>query len=352
MNIDYGCQRVLIYVANPELAGIIHNDVETTICFPPANFPGVDLFTLGLGMRNRAQAKRLAEILHVWSKSADQGEGIFLAILRNKKGFHRLQLGPDLQVLQDRLTNTYTSKFIKSMGFGTFPSKGFDDIDGGPSRNFPIFLERWTGQPIRLTMFVAAYPYPVEVPGTRIDNVPLHVFDTEKNTYMPGEDAATPDGPEELDHSADIVSSRRSFALRRYFPVTMTRLASNPEFIVLSQHLQAEGFSHWQILQGACNLTLRGRFQDHSEARSALNERDHASVIQALERHPESVTQPLPKLTLIKLRNQILGDVRDFHQNVTRDKGLSSAQIQAWLQSSEFRDADLHSPPMVDWSFR
>lgn len=352
MNVDYGCQRMLIYMADPELARIIHDDVEATVCSPPSNFPGIDYFTLGLVMKNRLQAVSLARILRVWSKSADQGEGIFLAILRNQKGYFRLQLGPDLKVIHNRFTNIYTSKFVNFLGFGTFPSKGFDDMDGGPSRNFPIFLERWTGQPIRVTMFVSAYPYPIEVPGTRIDNVPLHVFDTEENTYMPIEDAATPDGPEELDHSADMVSSRRSFALRRYFPVTMARLAINPEFKVLSQLLQAEGFSYWQIVQGACNLTLRERFQNHAEARLAVNERDHAGVIQALERHAESVAQPLPKLKLIKLRNQILGDMRDFHQNVTRDKGLSSAQIQAWLQSSEFYDADLHSPPMTDWSFR
>jgi hypothetical protein len=118
--------------------------------------------------------------------------------------------------------------------------------------------------------------------------------------------------PQEFRFSLTGIAERRREQLSRFFPVTIERLTLDESFNQITKNLVNEGFRTWQVVQAACNLSLRYVVPEIFD-KKAIGEFD--SITQRLLRFLVDGYQslsfpavPIKYLNASKLKRQIHAD--------------------------------------------
>lgn len=350
MNVDYGCVHPLLVVLDHSFGELIRQHVEAILYAPPTTFPGISPFTVGLIFDDARAAHALFRIFRHWGSgsSEDIGDGLWITINLTGGADYHVRFGPAMDTLLQRATPGRLAEFL-DVRMATFHHvKVFD----AASPHFAAFRQAWDGHPVTLQAFLAEGPYPRQIAGAQLRQVPLCILEDPAADALDFPVEGLADGePPARDHSPAAVSGRRQGALHRYFPVTLERLDHYAPFLALTAELQSAGFQAWQVEQAACNLSLPGRFAGHPRRREASGSRSPAEVLCQLEAEPEGLTHALPRLTAVRLRNQIYGDALMLARFVNPACQLGHSAVQSWLAERGYLGSGASRARLPLWSF-
>lgn len=350
MNIDYGCVHSLLLASDHSFGELIRHHVEAILYAPPGVFPGIPSFTIGLIFDDASAAHALFGMFKQWGSGSSEadGDGVWLMINVTGGADYHVQFGPAMDTLLQRATPGKLAEFLDVRMAAFQHIKAFD----AASPHLAAFRKAWDGQPVTLQAFLSTGSYLRPIEGTRLQQVPLHISeDPDAETLPLPAERLIRGAPPAHDHSPIAVFDRRRRALHRYFPVTLERLVHHPPFLALTAELQSAGFQAWQVEQAACTLSLPGRFIRHTGSRDITGSRSPADVICQLESEPEGLTHTLPRLTSVRLRNQIYGDALMLARFIDPKRQLGHYVVQSWLAKRGYLRSETSPTPPPFWSF-
>lgn len=172
-----------------------------------------------------------------------------------------------------------------------------------------------------------------------------------RNRHRTDEGLLSREIPSEIRFGGERFIERRWKQLKRFFPVTLERLGFNQNFTKIKTQLLTEGYREWQIIQAACNISLKNYAPELFVINNTISEEESeeknntpaTKILKYILNNSENIYLPFPsedKLSLENLREQINADSLELlsYFKESRELYIEPNNIQVELQKHQLLD--------------
>jgi len=262
---DYGIKPNIMVVGDVEYTSLIHEAAPVAIGY--GKIPSFGLLVepplVCLIFEDEDKGKECFKHLKKWGEGSNNDDAVALSFIEENKGGYTICVYPDFNHLIDRCIPKYLQPEVNPMIMASI--------------SFPLSVERISQDYLFFKQQIKERAF-VFCGASKTGKLFLDFALRKIYIQFYKEDEIQEDQPEysyfvinskgkrkgrfvkkPLSEKSEAISNRRWIRLKTFFPITLEKLNYNTIFQNSRDLLLSEGFSQWQILQGACNIVVSVR---------------------------------------------------------------------------------------------
>jgi len=348
LGFDYGTKPIVLIIGDTEFPGLLIRGNFAAVGYDVVEYFGllVNAPRLTMVFQDVGTARECFLRFKEWGGPSEDGDAVRISFVELDEGGYAMCTSQDVdRLIKNRMPEWFRGEVeTRAMAMGSI--KTFPEVSDS---------YRWFKSVTETSPFILA-PAGINTPPIR----DLALRKREVHFYREGElpehsiesslvrhrnDLKESDTrreiPSELRANAADIRVRRGAQLSRFFPVTLERLSMSKDFADVKRQLMADGFREWQVVQAACNISLKQIAPELfiSSPQLSNEEQGEPSAMRVLDfllSGHEIVARMLPPaghLSAEKLREQIQADAQELLQYVAgaRIEKVEPSRLQAEL---------------------
>ena len=345
---DYGTRPITLVVGDTEFPNFLTSEQFVALIYDQVPDFGllVNPPRLTMVFKDIKVGRKCFVLFKKWAGDTEDGDAIRISFIDLRDGSYGMCISQDVERLIKRMVPEIFRDEVelRIMNVGhirTFPrqSEGYNwfkaAVDDSP---FVLAFQQVNGAPLReLAMRKREILFFGEgaVPEHSIERSLIQGMDSKEGYEIHRKI------PPEIRFANERVHDRRRKQMSTFFPVTLERLCFDRKFLAKKERLIAEGYTEWQIVQAACNISLQHiapeLFGTADEGPSSACTSIALNVLEFLLTHHEDLNRTLPpqkELTTANLRKQLDADARVLLEYATESdsKGIKRGELQTELE--------------------
>ena len=345
---DYGTKPIILIVGDAEFPNLLVRGDFTAVGYDVVEHFGllVNAPRLTMIFQDVGIARECFLRFKAWGGPSEDGDAVRISFVELDEGGYAMCTSQDVdRLIKNRMPELYRGEVeTRVMAMGSI--KTFPEV----SDSYRWFKSVTETSPFILAPAGISTP-PIrdfalrkrEVHFYRESDLPEHSIESSLVRHRNDQEESDTrrEIPPELRANAADIRVRRRAQLSRFFPVTLERLRMSKDFADVMRQLMAGGFREWQVLQAACNISLKQVAPELFISGPQLSNEEQGEpsamrVLDFLLSGHETVAGVLPPavhLSAERLREQIQADAQELLQYVAgaRIEPVEPGRLQAEL---------------------